>query len=181
MTCEWGKAISSVFVQTSWLDPPLAWRSRTAATGSTTLRWQTPSATGRCPSALLFLPRRSSPATCSLSVFRPWSRLPGEQAHRTSSLPTPRTRMSDLHLLRTGEDRRPQADAVLPRRTAHRDLSRGVEVLFHYCLPCIVPQQLTSLVHQIGIPRSSVFTCNFSTALRRIMSQRSIYLSITLS
>ena len=106
-----------VFVQTSWLDPPSAWRSRTAATGSTTLRWRTPSATGRCPSALLFLPRRSSPQTRSLSVFRHWSRLPGEQAHETSSLPTPRTRISDLYLLRTGEDRRPQADAVLPRRT----------------------------------------------------------------
>ena len=85
--------------------------------------------------------------------------------------------MSDLHLLRTGEDRRPQADAVLPRRTVHRDLSRGVEVLFHYCLPCIVPQQLTSLVHQIGIPRSSVFTCNFSTLLEGLCHKEAFTLA----
>ena len=30
-------------------------------------------------------------------------------------------------------------------------------------------------------PRSSVFTCNFSTVLRRILSQKTVYISLTLS
>lgn len=147
----------------SWLDPPSAWRSPMSAIGSTTLPWRTPSATDHCSAALLFLPRKSSPATLVILMFRHWSCLPGKQVNQP--LLTHHGRDKNFWPFTSWEVQvRREAPMIMqscPGSQGFIARSQGPFSLLSatHSSNEIFPRslQLMNVAHQIGIPRSAVF------------------------
>lgn len=170
------------------LDPWLAWHLPMSATGSIILLWLMQNAINHFRTHLHFLLHKRILVILIVLLFRNWSYLSGEKVNQPL-LPGPCPRLEFFTCLPLKKYKwgyqhftlPPYDYAILLTWIYHKEsaafsllyATHSGREIFHSS-----SQQLVNLVHQIDIPRSTVFLhLNLNVILGRILAQRGLYIA----